>query len=318
MHYSSRRLHTSVGGSLAYMAPEMLSTRASSSGERKPVGYTWCVDWWSLGITVFEMFYGRRPFDGKTADAMKQSILTGDIRYGGVPGSNIQLSAPALDVVHGFLDRDPFRRLGCRPNGQGMTDIQTHAWFAGLDWAAVKSKTVPSPYVPDPKTRNFDPTHELEEFMLVEKPLTKTRRKQGVDLEKMSPERRQLELEFTAYDFAAMQRMTYFPADDSKSRAPSPATLAPRPSTQSARPSRPPSRSPARPPTEASVRPSSSETHVDGRIPSDEASLIPTATILENRSATATPNAQPVNPMLQETPPPLPTTMHPSMRVPRR
>jgi serine/threonine kinase 32 len=319
MHFSSRRLHTSVGGSLAYMAPEMLSKRTASSGERKPTGYTWCVDWWSLGVTVFEMLYGRRPYEGKTATVMKQSIVAGEARYGGVPGTNIQLSAACLDVLHGFLERDPFRRLGCRPNGQGLTDVQQHAWFAGLDWAALPSKAVPSAYVPDPKEANFDPTHELDEFLMLEKPLAKRSRKEGVDIEKMSPERRELELEFTVYDFSAMQRMTYFPPDDGKSRAPSPATVAPRPSTQSARPNRQTSGQSQSP--VPGLRPNSSDTALDTNF-DDGASLVPTATILENRSVTVMAHAQPVNPQLQETPPPLPSLLttpgSSSMRVPQR
>jgi serine/threonine kinase 32 len=71
MHFLSRRLHTPVGVSLADMALEMLSERVSSWGGRKPTGDTGCVDLWGLGVTVFEMMYGRRPYEGKTATVMK-------------------------------------------------------------------------------------------------------------------------------------------------------------------------------------------------------------------------------------------------------
>jgi serine/threonine kinase 32 len=103
IHYSARRLHTSVGGSLAYMAPEMLSKRASSSSASgsKPMGYTWCVDWWSLGITMFEVIYGRRPFDAKSAESMKKQIRHETIRYEGVPGAKIEVSAAALSLLRG-------------------------------------------------------------------------------------------------------------------------------------------------------------------------------------------------------------------------
>ena len=48
IHYSERRLHTSVAGSMAYMAPEVIGRQ----------GYTWCADWWSLGVIMFECLYG--------------------------------------------------------------------------------------------------------------------------------------------------------------------------------------------------------------------------------------------------------------------
>ena len=72
MHYSQNRNHTSVAGSMAYMAPEVVD-------ERRP-GYSWQVDWWSLGVCVYELLWNRRPFDGNTADKMRDSIMTHPIR----------------------------------------------------------------------------------------------------------------------------------------------------------------------------------------------------------------------------------------------
>ena len=72
MHYSQHRMHTSVAGSMAYMAPEVVD-------DRRP-GYSWQVDWWSLGVCVYELLWNRRPFDGKTAEKMRESIMTHPIR----------------------------------------------------------------------------------------------------------------------------------------------------------------------------------------------------------------------------------------------
>ncbi len=61
------------------------------------------------------------------------------------------------------------------------------------------------------KKANFDVKHELDEFMMVEKPLTHSKRKAHPDLEKMKPELRQLEEQFTVYDFSKNNRISYYP-----------------------------------------------------------------------------------------------------------
>jgi serine/threonine kinase 32 len=71
VHYSESRLHKSVAGSMAYMAPEVLGRK----------GYTWCIDWWSLGVTTYELLLHKRPFEGRNADKMRQSILQDPIRF---------------------------------------------------------------------------------------------------------------------------------------------------------------------------------------------------------------------------------------------
>ena len=71
IHYSERRLHTSVAGSMAYMAPQVVGKR----------GYSWQIDWWSLGITAYELIFHRRPFDGRTVEKMTQSIMKDPLRF---------------------------------------------------------------------------------------------------------------------------------------------------------------------------------------------------------------------------------------------
>lgn len=65
VHFNPRRPLTSIAGSMAYMAPEVLSKRGYLSG----------VDWWSLGVMAYELLFGRRPFRGKTNSALTHSIL---------------------------------------------------------------------------------------------------------------------------------------------------------------------------------------------------------------------------------------------------
>jgi serine/threonine kinase 32 len=71
IHYSERRLHTSVAGSMAYMAPEVVGRK----------GYSWNVDWWSLGVVAWELLFHKRPFDGRTAEKMTNSILKDSLKF---------------------------------------------------------------------------------------------------------------------------------------------------------------------------------------------------------------------------------------------
>ncbi|TBU33457.1 kinase-like protein [Dichomitus squalens] len=198
IHYSERRLHTSVAGSMAYMAPEVIGR----------LGYTWSCDWWSLGVVVFELLFHRRPFDGRSAEKMKHSILKDSIRF---PSSvKDKCSKEGQQFILSLLDRNPKTRLGCH-EGLDIDDIRTHPWMASIDWDTLENKESQPPFVPDMKKANFDVSHELDEFLMVEKPLTHSKRKLHPDLEKMKPELRQLEEQFTVYDFFQNRRMSYYP-----------------------------------------------------------------------------------------------------------
>jgi serine/threonine kinase 32 len=71
IHYSERRHHTSVAGSMAYMAPQVLNKK----------GYSWQIDWWSLGITAYELMFHRRPFDGRNSERMNHAITKDPLRF---------------------------------------------------------------------------------------------------------------------------------------------------------------------------------------------------------------------------------------------
>ena len=78
-----------------------------------------------------------------------------------------------------------------------MDDVRNHDWMQGMDWERLRAKTLPSPFVPDvsrgpsgihchrltqqtqTQKANFDVSHELDEFMMVEKPLTHHKRKKA-------------------------------------------------------------------------------------------------------------------------------------------
>lgn len=139
VHFTPSRLLTSVAGSMAYMAPEVLSKR----------GYRSAVDWWSLGVMTYEMLFGHRPFKGKTNSTLTHVIT--HARY--VFPDNVAdiVSPEALSFVRGCLERDPNSRLGAR----GLPDLQAHPWFTGMDWTAISKKEATPPFQPDVRIRFF-------------------------------------------------------------------------------------------------------------------------------------------------------------------
>ncbi|KAF9265778.1 kinase-like protein [Marasmius fiardii PR-910] len=196
IHCSERRKHTSVAGSMAYMAPEIF--------EKK--GYSSEIDWWSLGVTVYELLFHRRPFDGKTEEQMSQAIMKQSVRF---PSDSVsKCSDDGHSFLRGLLQRDVSQRLGCRPNKE---DLKAHPWFKGIDWGTLDDKEASTPFSIDQKSANFDVSHELDEFLMVEKPLTHSKRKANVDLDKLGPELRQLEEKFTVYDCTRSTRNSYYP-----------------------------------------------------------------------------------------------------------
>ena len=52
---------------MAYMAPEVVDPHRR--------GYSWQVDWWSLGVSAFELLWHKRPFDGDSTERMRDSII---------------------------------------------------------------------------------------------------------------------------------------------------------------------------------------------------------------------------------------------------
>ncbi|GBE86516.1 Serine/threonine-protein kinase gad8 [Sparassis crispa] len=197
VHYSERRPLTGVAGSMAYMAPEILAKR----------GYTYTIDWWSLGICAYELIFGRRPFRGKTNGDLTHSICKDHVRF--PDDADTKCSKVGMQALRAFLDRDPSRRLGWKPT-EGSAEIQRHPWFQDIDWDTLDDKQQISPFVPDSKKANFDASHELEELLLEDNPL-KAKHRKAQDINNLSVEMRQMEEQFNSYDFKKMQRRSYYP-----------------------------------------------------------------------------------------------------------
>ncbi|KAF1832705.1 serine/threonine-protein kinase YPK2/YKR2 [Decorospora gaudefroyi] len=129
-------------GTPEYLAPELLTG----------AGYTKSVDWWTLGVLLYEMLTGLPPFYDENTNDMYRKILTEPLHF---PGPEIVPPA-ARDLLTRLLDRNADKRLGAK----GAAEIKAHYFFHSIDWRKLlERKYEPSfkPNVVDAKdTANFD------------------------------------------------------------------------------------------------------------------------------------------------------------------
>ncbi|KAI0080177.1 kinase-like protein [Panus rudis PR-1116 ss-1] len=205
VYYSEKKLLTGVAGSMAYMAPEILTKR----------GYTYTIDWWSLGVCAYELIFGRRPFRGRTNSDLTHSISKDALRFPEDAAS--KCSRAGIQALKGFLERDPTKRLGSKLFAEGYEELKSHPWFQSIDWETLERKELTPPFVPDSKKANFDASHELEELLLEDNPL-KAKQRKVQDVSNLSAEMRQMEEQFHSYDFKKMQRRSYYPHNHAQSQ----------------------------------------------------------------------------------------------------
>uniref|UniRef100_A0A672LDU8 protein kinase C n=1 Tax=Sinocyclocheilus grahami TaxID=75366 RepID=A0A672LDU8_SINGR len=129
-------------GTPEFLAPEVLTETS----------YTRAVDWWGLGVLIFEMLVGESPFPGDDEEEVFDSIVNDEVRYPRF------LSTEAISIMRRLLRRNPERRLGA---GEGdAEEVKRHPFFRNMDWAALLAKKTRPPFLPTIKGRedvsNFD------------------------------------------------------------------------------------------------------------------------------------------------------------------
>uniref|UniRef100_A0A8C9VG02 non-specific serine/threonine protein kinase n=1 Tax=Scleropages formosus TaxID=113540 RepID=A0A8C9VG02_SCLFO len=129
-------------GTPEYLAPEVLEDN----------DYGRAVDWWGLGVVMYEMMCGRLPFYNQDHEKLFELILMEDIKF---PRT---LSADAKSLLSGLLIKDPNKRLGGGPDD--AKEIMRHSFFATIDWQDVYDKKLIPPFKPqvssETDTRYFD------------------------------------------------------------------------------------------------------------------------------------------------------------------
>mmetsp|Transcript_98946 Transcript_98946/g.284269 ORF Transcript_98946/g.284269 Transcript_98946/m.284269 type:complete len:360 (-) Transcript_98946:79-1158(-) len=117
-------------GTPEYLAPEIIQSK----------GHGRAVDWWALGILIFEMLAGYPPFYDENPFGIYQKVLAGRIDF------PKHFDVKAKDLIKRLLTHDRAKRFGCLKNG--AEDIQKHKWYKGMDWEALAARTVKPAYLP--------------------------------------------------------------------------------------------------------------------------------------------------------------------------
>ncbi|KAI3769132.1 hypothetical protein L6452_00232 [Arctium lappa] len=122
-------------GTHEYLAPEIIKNEGHGSA----------VDWWTLGIFLYELFFGKTPFKGSGNRATLMNVVGQPLRF---PESPV-VSFPARDLIRGLLVKEPRQRLAYK---RGATEIKQHPFFEGVNWALIRCASPPE----IPKPVEFD------------------------------------------------------------------------------------------------------------------------------------------------------------------
>uniref|UniRef100_A0A7I5E5I5 cAMP-dependent protein kinase catalytic subunit n=1 Tax=Haemonchus contortus TaxID=6289 RepID=A0A7I5E5I5_HAECO len=133
-------------GTPEYLAPEIILSK----------GYNKAVDWWALGVLIYEMAAGYPPFFADQPIQIYEKIVSGKVKF---PS---HFSNELKDLLKNLLQVDLTKRFGNLKNG--VADIKNHKWFGSTDWIAIYQRKVEAPFLPKCRgpgdASNFDDYEE--------------------------------------------------------------------------------------------------------------------------------------------------------------
>ncbi|KAI9217681.1 hypothetical protein BC828DRAFT_390533 [Blastocladiella britannica] len=129
-------------GTEEYIAPEVI----------KGEGHSAAVDWWCLGILMYELLYGRTPFRSNSRNNTFKAVIRRDLQF--PVTANTAVSNSARGLMRRLLTKDETRRIGSR---FGAQEIKDHAWFKTVPWPLLRN--LPAPMVPP--VDKWDATREI-------------------------------------------------------------------------------------------------------------------------------------------------------------
>ncbi|KAF5369888.1 hypothetical protein D9758_001218 [Tetrapyrgos nigripes] len=113
-------------GTEEYIAPEVIAAQ----------GHTAAVDWWTLGILIYEMIYATTPFKGQERNDTFANIRMLAVRFKDTP----KVSSGCKDCITRLLDKNEHTRLGSR---SGASEVKQHKWFSKTNWGLLRNGKPP-------------------------------------------------------------------------------------------------------------------------------------------------------------------------------
>jgi len=124
-------------GTPLYLAPEVWG-----SG-----GHNRAVDFWALGVFLYEVISGSLPWEAKTEVELRTMVVSGSVTFppGGVHGQDF--SPQLKQLITGLLEKNPNKRLGMLK--EGIQGVKRVAWLREIDWPSLESRALEPPFKPD-------------------------------------------------------------------------------------------------------------------------------------------------------------------------
>ena len=122
-------------GTPEYLAPEMIAQK----------GHDHNVDWWGLGILVYEMLIGVTPFFSRSRNNLMRNIKTAKVIFPDRKKYKIQYSDEFMDFVVKILAKDKTERLGFQG---GVEEVLNHPWFKDIEMKLLFEKKLKPPFRP--------------------------------------------------------------------------------------------------------------------------------------------------------------------------
>jgi len=130
------QLNYSFCGSPDYLSPEMVTKS----------GYNYTLDFYGLGVLIYELIVGNPPFQWTDEAQLFDQIANDQVHY---PST---MSFMLKSFLSGLLEKDPTKRLGAK---HGLAEIVNHPWCGNIDFVKIASKKVKTPIVPELYANNF-------------------------------------------------------------------------------------------------------------------------------------------------------------------